>query len=166
MPRIVIDSREQLPYEFPAQETVIERLDVGDYTYEGHEHEFAVERKSLNDLANSVGTDRNRFENEIRRANGWAERNEDGNPLPGTKPDYELDNFVVVIEAPRQYVAHYAGTKSSPHYYSNIYPNSILGTLDSWRDKYETLDFIWSGSREEARQRTLQFLDQWLLTSG
>lgn len=157
MYNIVRDDREKNGYEsFPGEEVVVKRLDTGDYTIEGFEDVFAVERKSLNDLATSVGYNRLRFENEIRRANGYAERNEDGNPLPGTKPDKPMQEFAVVIEAHKSEV-HFQ------NYYSNIHPNAIKGTVDKWPQKYDVLDMYWAGSWRQGKQKTLQLLDEWYL---
>lgn len=164
---LVIDNREKKPYSFPGVEKVkVTTLNVGDYTYAGFEDTFAVERKSLDDLATSVGADRLRFENEIRRANGFAERNEAGNPLPGTKPDAPLEEFVVVIEAPKGAVYDYRNVNHCPNYYSKIYPSSICGTVEKWPEKYDVLDFVWAGGREDARQETLRLLDEWYLKYG
>lgn len=161
--RIVIDTREKKPYEFPAQPTVRKELSVGDYTLEGYEGTFSVERKSLDDLATSLGSDRLRFENEIRRANGYANRNSDDNPLPGTKPDNPLKEFVVVIEADRPDVAEYTNAKYCPNYYSKIHPASVIGTVREWPLKYDSLRFEWCGDREGARQETLRLLDKWFI---
>lgn len=164
MPTLVIDTREQKPYEFPGiTDTITKQLGVGDYTHEGFENTYAVERKTLDDLATSVGSERLRFENEIRRANGYANRNEDDNPIPGTKPDKPLDKFAVVIEASPDEVYRYSGTKSCPNYYSNIYPNSVIGTIEGWPQKYTALDFIWANNREGGKQETLHLLDKWYL---
>lgn len=164
MPTLLVDTREQKPYRFPGVNDVEHtKLPVGDYTYEGFKDTFAVERKTLDDLANSLGNDRLRFENEIRRVNGFAHRNEDGNPMPGTKPDYKLSEFVVVIEAHPKSVYKYSDRKYCPNYYSNIYPKSITSTLAQWPDKYEVLDFQWAGDRHSAKQETLRLLDKWYL---
>ena len=61
LPRIVIDTREQLPYEFAGYDTVVRKLDAGDYSLEGHEHAVAVERKSKQDAYGCVGSGRDRF---------------------------------------------------------------------------------------------------------
>jgi len=161
---IIVDYREKKPYTFPGVENVREeKLHVGDYTLEGFKDTFAVERKALDDLATSVGSDRLRFENEIRRANGYANRNEEGNPIPGTKPDSSLDEFVVVIEASKGDVYKYSGQDYCPNYYSRIHPNSVIGTLESWPDKYDNLTFTWAGDRKGGRQETLRKLDQWYI---
>ena len=62
--RIVIDTREQQPYEFPCA-TVRRKLDAGDYSVEGHEHAVAVERKSLTDFVHTVIHDFDRFAIEL-----------------------------------------------------------------------------------------------------
>lgn len=141
---IIIDSRENKPYSFPGVTTRFEQLNVGDYTVAGYETEFAVERKTIDDLARSLGTDRERFEDEMRRA-----------------VDANMDHLEVVIEAPEWYVSDYANTKHSPKYYSDIYPNSILGTVDAWSDRYTPLSFTWAQNRAEAKQETLRLLDKW-----
>ena len=87
---ILVDEREKKPYNFPAMETETALLNYGDYAVKGLGYydvnpntgkeefypEFAVERKSLDDLARSVGTDRNRFEAEIDRGefDGYRQR--------------------------------------------------------------------------------------------
>jgi len=138
--KIVVDDREKMPYEFPAMETEPARLDVGDYSVEGFEDVFAVERKSLDDLARSVGTDRGRFEAEIERAQ-------------------TLDNFAVVIEADVEDA--YKG-----RYYSKIHPNAVVGTVKKWPWKWGTLDFEWCGDRDGAKQETLRLLDRWYLQAA
>lgn len=147
---LVIDTRERKPYRFAGIDNIVYReLNVGDYTRSGFEDAFSVERKSLDDLANSLTSsqgNRERFEDEIERAQS-------------------LSNFVVVIEAPKSAVYDYAGEGlgGCPNYYSNIAPNSVIGTTEKWPEKYETLRFEWCGTREGAKQRTLQLLDKWYL---
>lgn len=163
MVKLVIDNREKKPWKFSGQDVVYKELPVGDYTYEGFEDVFSIERKSLDDLASSMGSERTRFENEVRRANGFANRNDDGNPLPGTKPENALEEFVVVIESPRSAVADYTHQKRCPNYFSHIYPASIISTTESWPRKYNTLEFQWEGNREKAKQESLRLLDKWYL---
>ncbi len=62
--RIVIDTREQEPYEFPC-EMVRRALPAGDYSVEGREGVVAVERKSLKDFVSTVIHDARRFGNEL-----------------------------------------------------------------------------------------------------
>lgn len=158
---ILVDDRENRPYSFPNWETEEARLGVGDYTLNGYENEFAIERKTLDDLATSMGSERLRFENEIRRANGYANVNDDGNPLPGTKPEQSLREFIVLIEAPKKDVYGYRNQAYCDSYYSNIHPNSIIGTVEKWPQKYDKLDFVWAGNRSQARSRVPQILTEW-----
>jgi len=145
MPTVLIDYREQKPYEFPDNRATDEiELDVGDYTLDGFEDIFSVERKTLDDLATSLGTDRERFEAEIQRAQS-------------------LDEFIVVIEASKRSVGAYKNVSDCPNYFSDIHPNSIIGTVEKWPQKYSTLSFEWCGTREQAIQETIQQLDSWYL---
>jgi len=63
---IVVDSREQQPYEFACQ-TVRSKLDAGDYSVVGLERRVAVERKSLRDFVTTVIHERQRFGRELER---------------------------------------------------------------------------------------------------
>jgi ERCC4-type nuclease len=140
---ILVDDREKTPFEFPGVPTKTARLDVGDYSVcygeEDYRDVFAIERKTLDDLTRSVGTDRDRFEAEIQRA-------------------ASLSGFVVMISA-HEYDCEMG------NYYSQIHPNAVLGTLDTWStSKYPYMDVEWAGSRSRAAQLTLYKLDRWFLT--
>lgn len=66
IPRIIVDTREQKPWDFELHETTRAKLDVGDYSLEGMEHLICIERKaSLVDFAQSIISER--FERELRR---------------------------------------------------------------------------------------------------
>lgn len=68
MPKILIDTREQTPLVFPdSVPTARATLHTGDYSIEGYTADFTVERKSLEDLVNTVIHDRERFERELER---------------------------------------------------------------------------------------------------
>lgn len=147
---ILVDYREKKPYDFPGidgSQIKEESLNVGDYTLVGFEDRFAVERKTLDDLATSLGTDRERFEDEVRRGQS-------------------LDEFVVVIEAPARDVYRYSNSSYCPNYYSNITPNSVIGTVEKWPDKYDTLRFLWANNRKGGMEETLRLLDKWYLKYG
>lgn len=144
----IIDNREQKPWQFPGIDNpVYKRLNVGDYTLEGFEHVFAVERKSLNDLATSLGTDRERFEAEVQRAQ-------------------DLKEFAVVVEEPRRLVDSHTHRTWCPNYYSKLPPKTITATEESWTDKYEVLEWYWCEDRDAAMQKALQLLDSWYLEHG
>lgn len=64
---IAIDTREQLPFAFEGVATERRKLDAGDYSVVGLEEVVTVERKTLDDLAKSLITDRERFLDVVRR---------------------------------------------------------------------------------------------------
>jgi ERCC4-type nuclease len=109
-PTVIVDTREQdpLPLEFP---TVRQGLYSGDYSVVGCERLFAVERKSLDDLAASVGTERARFEHELQRLAGIRFRR----------------LLVVGIEK----------DLTAGNYRSRIHPNAVLASLRAFEVRYD-----------------------------
>ena len=72
---ILIDTREQTPFVFPdSMKTSAATLPTGDYTIKGLERYITVERKSLPDLMQSISRDRERFEKELHRMQGYKKR--------------------------------------------------------------------------------------------
>lgn len=52
---IIVDTREQLPWEFGFHTTSKKKLDTGDYSMEGFESIFTIERKrSVSEIANNI----------------------------------------------------------------------------------------------------------------
>ena len=68
MLNIIIDTREQTPWSFPAHLATVKRgtINAGDYALED-DNNFAIERKSLNDFIGTISTGWDRFQNEIER---------------------------------------------------------------------------------------------------
>ena len=65
-PTILVDTREQLPFEFLnvpnwIEKTKKKKLDVGDYSIEGMEDQIVLERKTLTDLITTLMQNRKRF---------------------------------------------------------------------------------------------------------
>lgn len=75
--RITIDTREQKPYAFERWvskgEATLETgtLPEGDYALSGAPQLIAIERKSLDDLVNCLGKERERFERELWRLRAY-----------------------------------------------------------------------------------------------
>lgn len=71
---IVIDTREQRPYEFADTSlgTTRKALPAGDYSIVGFETDIAVERKSIDDFAQSVVKNRDRFNAELDSLRSYA----------------------------------------------------------------------------------------------
>jgi ERCC4-type nuclease len=101
----VIDTREQNPLSFNADrvDVVIDTLHTGDYSLRGHEAEVAVERKSIDDLVNTLTHGRERFQRELERMQTYVLR-------------------VVVVEG--------SWTDLAQHrYHSQAHPSSIFGSM-------------------------------------
>ena len=102
---IVIDTREQTPLTFPANvRTVRGTLHTGDYSIQGCESEFTVERKSLADAVHTVIHERERFVRELQRMGAFAFRR-------------------IIVTAPFSFVARGKYTHSKAN------PNSVVGLL-------------------------------------
>lgn len=63
--KIVVDTREQKPLWNNCES---KKLDFGDYSLEGHEDLFSIERKSLPDLLQTLTSSHKRFKAEMLRA--------------------------------------------------------------------------------------------------
>lgn len=56
---IIVDTREQLPWDFEGHSTSSRKLDTGDYSIEGLEEVFCIERKrSVAEIANNISEKR------------------------------------------------------------------------------------------------------------
>lgn len=56
---IIVDTREQMPWEFGFHNTAKRKLDTGDYSMEGFESLFTIERKkSVSEIANNLSESR------------------------------------------------------------------------------------------------------------
>lgn len=71
---LIVDTREQRPFNFTKYPVEVQRakLDAGDYSIAGHEHQIALERKSMADLVSTVTVGHKRFKKEIERSLGYA----------------------------------------------------------------------------------------------
>ena len=138
--RVIVDSREQVPFAFsgPRYEGVtveVGTLTVGDYSLAGLTDKVAVERKSLPDLVACLGRERERFERELQR--GAA-----------------LDAFAVVVEASW---ADLAGGK----YRSKLQPHAACQSVLAFAGRYR-LPFPFAGSRAAAEYVAWVFLRHYL----
>ena len=71
VPVLLVDTREQRPLQFSHLPAESATLYTGDYSVRGLEEVFAVERKSLADLAGSLTRERDRFMKEMHRLRGY-----------------------------------------------------------------------------------------------
>lgn len=138
--RILVDNREQLPYDFkacmaPEDDICAVCLLTGDYSIDGHTDQLCVERKSLPDLFSSVGQGRDRFEREFERM-------------------AEMEYAALVIEA---------GFKDcilNPPNFTNMNPKSVFRTCLAWGVKYG-VHVHWCHDRVLAEKITYLILEKW-----
>lgn len=71
LPMLLVDTREQRPLQFSHLPAESATLYTGDYSVRGAGRIFAVERKSLADLAGSLTRERDRFMKEMHRLRGY-----------------------------------------------------------------------------------------------
>ena len=124
-PCLVVDTREpeSTAYRFDPErvDVVRAKLDSADYSVVGHEHEWGIERKELNDFVGCVVRCRGRFENELERL-----------------LDFKFKR--IVIEAtPEDVTLHY--------YRSMVHPNAVLGSAYAIEVDFGC-PIIWAGNRE------------------
>lgn len=121
---IIVDTREQAPLAFPTFPSVRGTLRTGDYSVVGFEREFAIERKSLQDLVQTVIRERERFEYELLRLRQYRVR-------------------AVVIEATWDQIANPRGGR---YEFSEAKPLSVFQSINAFFVRYG-VPFIPAGSR-------------------
>jgi ERCC4-type nuclease len=120
---IVIDTREQTPFQFENLISIRGSLQSGDYSIQGLEHLFAIERKSISDLIGSVTGGRERFERELHRLRGFHFKRL---LIVGDRSDVESGN-----------------------YRSKANPNSILNTLAAFEVRYD-IPVVWGCDEKQS----------------
>ncbi|MDD2998325.1 MAG: ERCC4 domain-containing protein [Candidatus Riflebacteria bacterium] len=128
IPAIIVDTREQKPYMFDSA-TILRKLDIGDYSLNGFEDQFAIERKELNDfiscMIDKAGCEnRSRFERELARAHE------------------KLRRLWILVEADFDDIM--AG-----RFQSEIKVTSVIATIIAWQNRYP-VQFVWGGNRPKS----------------
>jgi len=133
---IIVDTREQRPWTFENYNVTVTRacLRSGDYSLAGHEHEIALERKSLDDLVQSLSHGRDRFEREVERLSA-------------------MSFAAVLVEASAQDVV-------MQKYKSEMLPQSVLQSAYSWMVRYK-VPVLWCGSRKHAEYTAFGLLQKY-----
>lgn len=136
--KILIDSREQVPFSFSRfdVETEVVGLPVADYSLPGFTDRVAVERKTVNDLVSCLkNANRIRFEKELARARY-----------------YEL--FAVIVEASWQEL-------TQGRYRSDMRPHSACQSVLAFQVRYR-IPFVWAGSRAGGEYITFSLLQKYI----
>ena len=128
---VIVDTREQAPYDLSPMGAVPETLATGDYSVRGLEDLVCLERKSLEDLLGCIGHGRARFMRELQRMRAYPSR-------------------AVVIEAA------WADLEAG-NYRSRIAPKAACHSVLSWMTRY-AVPFMFAGNREAGEQAARCFL--------
>jgi len=144
---VVIDTREQTPWTFENLEGRLyvlcsrKTLKTGDYSIAGYEELVTVERKSLVDLVQSVGHNRDRFQHEHERMRDMG---------PG--------NAAVIVEGTwADILENKANTRLSP--------KAVFRTSLSWFERYGVPWFFFGG-RRLAEIAGYRYLEKWYQHNG
>ena len=143
---IIYDTREQLPFTF--QNVCIDRkkafvltqratLHTGDYSIAGYEDKVCVERKSLQDLYQTLGKGRERFIRELERMQ-------------------DCERSLIVVESP--YTQILQPCDKDPLFYSRMYPEAVYASIVSFSKKYQKTFWKATHNRRHAELETFRFL--------
>ncbi len=139
MIEILIDTREQLPWEFKGYKTSQKALKTGDYslkfldTY--FDDDIILERKTLDDFVGCCGIHRERFERELERS-------------------MEIPHFFIIIEGSWKEI-------EMGNYHSKINPNSVIGSILSWQIKYGC-HILLTENRTRAKRLAIKIFENYL----
>ena len=139
---IVADTREQAPFQFDGAgydgvNVVTKKLEVGDYSVLGLEDVVACERKSMNDLAFCLGTDRPRFIRQLQRGRS-------------------LESYCVVVEGSWHDLA------SGSYAARGLHPHAACQSVMAFVSRLH-VPFMFAGSRTAAEYLCWSFLRQYAM---
>lgn len=137
--RIVVDTREQLPYYQGEPWAVRATLSAGDYSLLGYESHVAIERKSLADAYGTFGRGRARFERELERLQSYSRK-------------------ALLIEA--TYADLLDPERTDPCWRSLVRPASVEGSILAWAHRYG-VDVLLAGGRMYAERLAYRWLASW-----
>ena len=129
MVRILVDSREQLPFDLRPMPTESTALPSGDYTLKAAPDYCVIERKTGPDLLACIGRGRPRFERELQRLRAFPRR-------------------MILVEC--RYVDLLNDTRTQ------INHASIAGTLAAWTGRFAP--FMFCENRVDAEDFAQRFL--------
>ena len=155
---IIADTREQLPFDFGPDVSVISRkLDTGDYSLDGYEGRITIERKRPGEMFSMCGGGRARFERELSRMQDINQAHRD-------------NRAIVVIEGSSQMVMDAQGK------YTKIKPATVMRSTRQWIVRYDVHFYFMGGkvhglptditAREHAKAWTFQMLSGWFKVHG
>ena len=141
-PVIIVDTREQAPFEFTdfpnwIEGTTRRKLDFGDYSVVGMERLIRLERKSLSDLITTLMQNRQRF---FRECEGLA----------------RFRHAAILVEATYEDVKSFYDEDLC----TSAHPNAVSGSLDAVEAKYGIPVIYASQHRPLAEEKAASWLSK------
>lgn len=135
-PIIIIDTREQDPFDFAALGGNFERakLPIGDYSIKHLEKIICVERKTIADLVHTIIHDKERFGQEMR-----LRRN--------------MRDMIIVVEGSMENIMLH-------EYLSDVHPHAILAACAAIQSQFR-VPINFCSTRQIACRWTFDFLARW-----
>jgi DNA excision repair protein ERCC-4 len=133
IPQIIVDSREQKPFQFEGHTLIESKLEYGDYSLHPN-NKLAIERKSLSDLYGTLSGGRERFEREIQKAK-------------------KLEGYIVVVVESTLNNMMYQKQK-----FGKASGEFIAHNMRQLLRKYDNLQFVFCDDRKDAKIKTLHIL--------
>lgn len=115
----------------------VHRVGFGDYSIEGYESKFAIERKSVPDLFGTLSSRRDRFEAEIKRLHE------------------DCEFACVIIEGDWPQILNWRGHGPDP--------KSIHGTIIAWQQRYKGCHWELCPSRAFAEKQAFRLMERFWL---
>lgn len=195
---VLIDTREQRPYPFsdiPADakegggilkiRTQRVTLQQGDYSLEGFTDQVAIERKSLADLFQTIGQERDRFERELERLAGyrfaavmvegeWRDvfgvyrqelvqvRDQMLSLADGSNPQplADLQAQAAWSRQLMEWVCMISAAMPGPPKYSQLDPKTISRSVIAWQQRYPVIHWQFMPDRVSAERFTFRMLQR------
>jgi ERCC4-type nuclease len=134
---IITDSREKNPYKF--KDSIVRKLDTGDYSIQGFEYQVCVERKTKADAYGTIGNGRSRFIRELQRMS-------------------ELEYSAIVIESS-------LSSFLEPPPFSQMNPKSAIMSLITWSIRYG-VHVYFADNRELGMKLTKSILEKYFMAKN
>jgi ERCC4-type nuclease len=134
--KIIVDTREQNPI-WEGDESIIQKLDEGDYTIETLLNKAHIERKSGQDLYGSIIQGHERFRKEIERA------------------DSKGIKLSVFVECSKK---DFVGKKFNGGWRLKTKPAVLAKIVSTIQEKYG-IEFVWCDGREDFKEKALAWFN-------
>lgn len=152
---IIIDQREKAPFSFSGFRsdadkkntpliipTRVEYLVTGDYTIEGFQSEISVERKSISDLVGTLTAGRERFIEELQRAQ-------------------EMKFAAVVVEGGWSDVLQFCHEAASRNASRSPSPKTVFRSIVAFQQRFHRVHWWMCNDRRMAEWAAFRILDRY-----